>query len=160
VAARAEARTDVSLDADLVSIEHSLTVIARHLTRSRLHERIVRELRAPLDRAGAVVLRLLGEWESARLTDLAVAANVDVSTLSRQVRVLVDHGLVARTTDPDDGRAFRLALTAAGRAALDRLATVRRMLVGELLGDWSDADRAALAPLLERLAADLGRSAE
>ena len=141
----------------LVAIELALTTIGRHLTRPRLHDRVMRELGVPLDRAGAVLLRLLDELGDVRLSDLATAAAVDVSTLSRQVSVLVHQGLVARATDPLDGRASRLTLTPDGRRTLDRLAVVRRTLVAELLTGWSATDRAALAPLLDRLAADLGR---
>ena len=49
-----------------------------------------------------------------RVTDLAGCANLDTSTVSRHVAQLQRTGLIERTPDPDDRRAQRVELTAAG----------------------------------------------
>lgn len=90
-----------------------------------------------------------------RLTTLAAGLELDASTVSRQVRHLEDRGLVERTSDPDDRRASRIALSEAGRARLHEGAQRRRAIVAELLDSWSAADREHLRILLGRLAADL-----
>src|SRR5512144_700406 len=49
--------------------------------------------------------------EPRRVSDLAWCVHADVSTVSRQVSHLVDHGLVAKSPDPHDGRVQILSLT-------------------------------------------------
>ena len=49
-----------------------------------------------------------------RLSDLAGRMELDASTASRHVRSLEQLGLVRRSADPDDGRAFRVELTEQG----------------------------------------------
>src|SRR2546423_450837 len=49
-----------------------------------------------------------------RATDLAAEAFLDLSTVSRQVRSLVERGLVERRPDPEDRRGYLLTATDAG----------------------------------------------
>ena len=86
------------------------------------------------------------------LSALADELDVDLSTMSRQVRALEQSELLARSADPADGRAVVLALTPEGGELLKRMRATRRTLVGEQLDDWSDGDVADLARLLRRLA--------
>lgn len=101
------------------------------------------------------LLKALAHRGALRLTDLAAVLDLDASTVSRHVRTLEERGLVARTTDPDDGRATRLALTDEGRDRLEAGAARRRALVAELLEDWSPEDRETLRRLLTRLSDDV-----
>jgi DNA-binding MarR family transcriptional regulator len=101
------------------------------------------------------LLKALAHRGELRLTDLAGVLDLDASTVSRHVRTLEERGLVARTTDPDDGRATRLALTDEGRERLEAGASRRRALIAELLEDWSPEDRETLRRLLTRLADDV-----
>lgn len=101
------------------------------------------------------LLKALAHRGALRLTDLAAVLDLDASTVSRHVRTLEERGLVARTTDPDDGRATRLALTDEGRERLEAGAARRRALVAELLEDWSPEDRETLRRLLTRLSDDV-----
>lgn len=101
------------------------------------------------------LLKTLAHRGALRLTDLAGDLDLDASTVSRHVRTLEERGLVARTTDPDDGRATRLALTDEGRERLEAGASRRRALIAELLEDWTPEDREALRRLLTRLADDV-----
>lgn len=86
-----------------------------------------------------------------RLSVLAAAVELDASTVSRHVRHLEDRGLLERTSDPDDGRASRIALTEEGHARLASGARRRRALVGRLLEDWPPEEREQLRLLLTRL---------
>lgn len=74
----------------------------------------------------------------ARVSALADTVHSDVSTVSRQVSNLVGHGLAAKVSDPDDGRAQRVALTDEGKALIQRLQDGRGRWIQELLGDWDD----------------------
>ncbi len=98
------------------------------------------------------LLKMVAHAGPLRLTALAAGLDLDASTVSRQVRALEERGLIERTTDPDDGRASRLAVTESGRRSLEEGAQRRRALIGEVIADWSDEDRDSLRILLHRLA--------
>ena len=86
--------------------------------------------------AQARVLSLVEELGPARVTTLAAADDTSQPTMTSQVQRLVADGLVARTPDPDDARAWLVSLTDEGTRAL---ASARR------------ARGRALAPLLDRV---------
>src|SRR3954454_2485263 len=89
-------------------------------------------------------LRHLGPM---RVTDLAEVKQADPSTISRQVAQLVKAGLARREADQVDGRASRLAITAEGLAACQRLHEARVALLSEALGDWPAERIATFADL-------------
>jgi DNA-binding MarR family transcriptional regulator len=70
------------------------------------------------------------------------------------VERLVDHGLLERRPGPDR-RTHALHLTAHGRRALDALLERRAEVLATLLAPLSDAERARLTPLLEKIVAGL-----
>ena len=116
----------------------------------------------PITGAGLTALRAVDRHGPVVVSDLARRVRVDLSTMSRQLRPLETLGLVARGTDPNDGRVARLTTTAAGRRLLER---VDQAVVDDFdvaLADWSGADRARLAELLERFRSGLvaNRAAE
>jgi DNA-binding MarR family transcriptional regulator len=90
-----------------------------------------------------------------RLNDLAGRMGLSAPTASRAVDALADAELVERRTDPDDRRALRIELTAAGRARVD----LRKARVAEAFrpaaAGMPAAEREQLATLLERLADEL-----
>jgi DNA-binding MarR family transcriptional regulator len=104
------------------------------------------------------LLLVLRENGALRSQELAECLHTDPSTISRQVAVLVDRGLVAREPDPDDRRAARLVLTPAGERALDERMAARQRYLAELLADWPMADRRELARLLGRFADEFAES--
>ncbi len=108
-----------------------------------------------LNRSGHWVLARLAECAPARLSEVAEALGLDVSTVSRQVRDLVAAGLLTKVPDPADGRAALLGLTPQGAAVLEAVSTSRRAALAVAVAGWSDAERGALADGLTRLAADL-----
>ena len=55
-----------------------------------------------------------------RLSELARFERVRPPTITRLVRDLERDGLVSRRPDPDDGRAWRVGVTAAGRRLVER----------------------------------------
>ena len=107
-----------------------------------------------LDFGAIMLLKVLLDGPH-RLSALAGALELDASTVSRQVRHLEDRGLLERETDPEDGRASRIALSEVGRARLEAGGRRRREYVAGLIADWDEPDRETLRVLLNRLAAAL-----
>jgi DNA-binding MarR family transcriptional regulator len=101
--------------------------------------RLVRLLRresegSPVGPGGVSAMVTLSRHEGGlRLGELAEAEGVSAPSLTRIVNALVDAGYVERTPDPLDGRAHRVALTAAGAELIQsgqesRVAVLRRRL--------------------------------
>jgi DNA-binding MarR family transcriptional regulator len=110
---------------------------------------------ARVDRAAYFILARLDDAGTARMSDLAALLSLDLSTVSRQVRALEDLGLVGRTTDADDRRAYRLEPTTAGRKLVADVKKSFSEVVDLALAEWSERDRRTLTTLLGRLAQDL-----
>ena len=90
-----------------------------------------------------------------RVTDLAVCAGLDASTVSRHVAQLHSAGLIERAPDPADGRAQRVKLSAAGMERFEAVLSTRRSLLEKCLESWDPRDLAELDRLLTRFAADV-----
>lgn len=103
-----------------------------------------------LDFSVVPILKVLGGCGPLRLSSLAEVLELDASTVSRHVKQLEDRGYLGRTTDPDDGRASRIAITDEGRNALAAHVDRRKALLTQALDDWSAADREQLRSLLDR----------
>ena len=87
----------------------------------------------------------------ARPGDLAVALHVAPSVVSRAIVPLEARGLIARATDPEDGRATLITLTEQGRQRLTELQDGYVARVCDLLADWDDVEARQAARLLRRL---------
>jgi DNA-binding MarR family transcriptional regulator len=89
-----------------------------------------------------------------RLAELAQFEGVSAPGATRLVAELEARGLVGRSVDPDDGRAFRIQVTTAGADAILRARTARAKVVAELLSGLSAAELAgieAALPALEKV---------
>jgi DNA-binding MarR family transcriptional regulator len=78
--------------------------------------------------------------------------------MTTQVRRLEAAGLVARTPDPQDARAVRIAITAQGRAMLAQVRADRAAVIDPYLAKLPDDDRRLLRAAvgaLHHLVADL-----
>jgi DNA-binding MarR family transcriptional regulator len=87
--------------------------------------------------ASAWWLGTQGELPSQR--ELAEHAGVDPMMTSQVARTLESKGLLRRDADPDDGRAYRLRVTAKGRALAERAVAA-----------VEEADRVFFAPVAGR----------
>ena len=87
--------------------------------------------------------------------DLAQRLCVAPSVISRQVAPLERAGLVERGHDPDDARAWRLALTPVGRRQLEVLHADRVAQLGTVLQGWPEEDVLTAARLMDRLSQSL-----
>ena len=91
----------------------------------------------------------------ARLSEVAVCLDLDLSTVSRHVAAFESAGLVTRTVDSDDARARRVELTELGHRVVEAVSSERRRRLNAALKTWSAVDRRHLADLLGRLTTDL-----
>src|SRR5918997_1373913 len=110
------------------------------------------------DRAALVLLYPLVRLGPLRQGALADLVHADPSTVSRHVAALVEQGLVQRVADETDGRASRLVVTDAGRAALGQVRAEREAHLARVTADWPAADLSALTHLFGRLLDDLAAS--
>jgi DNA-binding MarR family transcriptional regulator len=87
-------------------------------------------------------------------SELAEREQIKRPTATRIVSRLEELGLVSRTQDPNDGRAFLVATTPAGRDLLRRLRTRKNAYLAKRLRDLDPDEVATLdraAAILERL---------
>jgi DNA-binding MarR family transcriptional regulator len=110
-----------------------------------------------INRTGHWLLVRVSESAPVRLSEIADSVELDLSTISRQVRDLVAAGLLAKVPDPADGRAALLSITERGLAVLESVSEARRRVLAEAIANWSDEDRNALASGLLRLGTGLQR---
>jgi DNA-binding MarR family transcriptional regulator len=88
---------------------------------------------------------------SVRLAELAQVEQVSAPSVTRIVAELEKRGLVVRSTDPDDGRAFRIEVTPAGTAAVLRARAARTEVVAGLLAHLDDNEVSAIEAALVAL---------
>ncbi len=113
-----------------------------------------------IDYSAFPILKLLSHQGPMRLSALAQVLGLDASTVSRHVRQLEDKGLLARTGDPDDGRASRVAVSERGCASLAAGFETRRRVVTHALDGWTVEERDTLRRLLHRLVESLMTSGD
>ncbi len=125
-----------------------------------LHATVNRALAAQLQRdsdlslADYAVLVTLTEADEGELRSFAIAEKLqwEASRLSHQLRRMEARGLVERRSCPEDRRGVIIAITEAGRRAIDaaaplHVAEVRRVFIDRL----DDGELDALASVAERV---------
>jgi DNA-binding MarR family transcriptional regulator len=131
-------------------IEQSLIDLVRRATDPRGNATLKAKSGIDLERAESALLGRVGELGPARLSDVAAAAGVDISTASRPVARLVERGYVERSTDPADGRACLLQCTPVGLEVLARQRAARREWLVEIMETFSPKERERFAELFHR----------
>ena len=131
-------------------IEQALIQLVRRVSDPRGNANLKARSGVDLDRAASTLLTRIDELGPARLSYIAGAAGVDISTASRPVARLVDDGYVERRPDPADARASLLRTTPSGRAAVRRLRAARRDWLRDVLADFDASERDHFADLFER----------
>ena len=91
-------------DADVHGIAAAWSTLLRRSMLPRVQEHWIQAAGLQLDRTSYWLLRLLGENDKLRLSELAQRQGTDVSTVCRHVRHCEDAGLVEREGDPSDLR--------------------------------------------------------
>ncbi|WP_020669320.1 MarR family winged helix-turn-helix transcriptional regulator [Amycolatopsis nigrescens] len=108
-----------------------------------------------IERAAYAILFSLIHDGPQRTSKLAEALHSEISTISRQSSSLVQHGLVERQSDPEDGRACLLAPTAEGHRVFEENRKQRNLWLAGVLADWPEEDRQTLNRLFDRLNSDM-----
>ena len=130
---------------------------------ARARTLVVRDVDQPLGGhhgLGLNDLAVLLELKSApaqtlRRVELARRLAVTTSGIARQLAPLERIGLVTRESNPSDARLALVVLTARGAEVAEEASVTANEAAGVALGRlWSAEERAALAPLLRRAAAD------
>ena len=146
------APSTTSVDAE-TRIEQSLVDLVRRANDPRGNASLKAKSGIDLERAATVLLARIDELGPARLSDIAIAAGVEISTASRPVARLVEQGYVERSTDPADGRACLLVTTPTGQAVMRRWRAARHEWLRDVLSDFDPDDRERFADLFGRFVA-------
>jgi DNA-binding MarR family transcriptional regulator len=144
--------------ADLHAVDAALMRIGRVANSRRAASRRARRAGVSLAPTAVRTLAAIYRLGPARLRAIAEHVDLEPSRVSREVRPLVDAGLVVQRADPADGRATLLATTAAGNRAFERYRRAADQILAESMEGWTDQDLRKLARLLTRLAASLDSS--
>jgi DNA-binding MarR family transcriptional regulator len=91
-----------------------------------------------------------------RLAELAQLEGISPPGATRVVAELESRGLVARSVDPDDGRAFRIQVTPAGNDAILVARAARAQVVAELLECLDPEQLATIETALPALERTIG----
>jgi DNA-binding MarR family transcriptional regulator len=120
------------------------------------HRRLSTMLR-PLDLTVAQfdALANLYGLEAISQQELAERLLVTKGNVTGLLHRLLERGLVRRRQDPDDRRANRISLTAAGAALAREGLLVQRSLIEHMMGGLSSAEQQAMRELLARVVARL-----
>jgi len=85
------------------------------------------------------------------VSELAEAKNISRPAISQSVDVLVNKGLITRTTNADDRRQVRLALTDSGNSLLDAIFDNTRQWMTKILSPLSNEELQTLTLAMEFL---------
>jgi DNA-binding MarR family transcriptional regulator len=150
---------DPQMTSEAVGSRHDLAVVTavadnfadlmRSFTKARA--RLIAAAEQDVEWSAHVVLRAVAAGEGpVRAGTVAEYLRSDPSTVSRQVAALVKDGYLERRSDPADGRASLLVLTAKAEALLADHDRAKVGYFAQLLEGWSEADLRRFAGLLQR----------
>ncbi len=135
------------------SVQQALGVVARRAKDLSLHEHLGARVGYPLEGPYFGTLARLATSGSATVSGLAELLNLELSTVSRRVRVLEERHLVERAPGTDR-RTSHLRLTAEGKRMFSALEKGWRVMLSEVVADWAPEDVAKFSELFTRFAAD------
>jgi DNA-binding MarR family transcriptional regulator len=124
----------------------SCTVLIEDQIRSRLRN----EFGITLPRFD-LMAQLERHPEGLRMGELSKRMMVTGGNITGITDQLEQEKLVVRVPDPNDRRAYSVKLTAAGRRAFERMASVHEEWIDELLGGLSAPEKSKLTELLSKV---------
>jgi DNA-binding MarR family transcriptional regulator len=142
-------------EATVASVAESFVGLQRTVRRSKA--RLLAAAGNDVESATHILLHAVATDGPLRASALAASVHADLSTVSRQVAVLVGRGLLERQADQLDGRASLLAVTAAGRAAIAEHERGRQAFFDEVLAAWNPAQMQEFAARLQQFTAAYDR---
>ena len=140
------------------SVQQALGIVARRAKDLGLHERLGLRVGYPLEGPYYGTLSRLATTGTgtATVSELAELLNLELSTVSRRVRVLEDRQLIERESGTDR-RTSHLRLTPEGERMFRALEQGWREMLSEVVADWADEDVDRFGKLFTRFAADFER---
>lgn len=138
----------------LVRLEQEVGVLVRRIRRV-IAER-ARLVHPDLQPASYLMLSHVAEHGPMRASAVADLFTVDKGAISRQVTHLIELGLVQKSRDPEDGRAWLLSATPDATQRLRTVAEQRRTYLAERLDGWEAGDLERFTDLLARYNESLG----
>ena len=100
--------------------------------------------RKDLSASATLVLNRVNQEGPMRLTALAAAEDTSQPAMTQLVQRMERQGLLERLSDPEDGRAALVAISAAGRALWERRTDGRRERLANLLAGLPSEDAVTL----------------
>lgn len=138
----------------LTRLEHEVGVLVRRIRRV-IGER-ARLVHPDLQPAAYLMLAHVVEGGPVRASTVADLFGIDKGAISRQVTHLMDLGLVEKSRDPEDGRAWLLRATSHAQERMASVTQTRRRHLAERLVDWDEGDLDTFTDLLARYNRSLG----
>ena len=132
----------------LGDLEREIGVMVRRIR--RVIGQRARAVHPDLAPSSYLMLTYVAEHGPLRASEIADQFDMDKGAVSRQVTHLTELGLLARVSDPEDGRALLVSVSDEGRTRLSDVARHRRKWLDERLGDWSEQDLAGFVETLGR----------
>ncbi|EAQ02844.1 transcriptional regulator [Pseudooceanicola batsensis HTCC2597] len=151
----AEDTTDHALELDAI-----LQAWRRRVQKRELGQMAVQELGLPIDLPKLDVMIAIwapsNEFETASegetmVATIAARLGIDPSRASRLVTELISEGYAARAVSQQDARRTIVTLTEKGTAVVTAVRTIKFLILGSFLSDWTEDELATLTPLLNRL---------
>jgi len=143
------------MNKDIRDLHDALLDIIGFMSRPEPDVELMSEMAMPLERALLPLLVRIDRRGPIGVVELADLVGRDYTTVSRQVARLDELGLVVRRAGTRDKRVREAEVTEQGREMADAIDRMREEIVGELMADWTNAERRDLARLLKRMAADM-----
>jgi DNA-binding MarR family transcriptional regulator len=146
----------VSRQADVAILDHTLQRMRRVVLRPPGAQIPIPGLGRRVDIAKVLaceaIADLAADIDPVTVTDVALALQLERSTVSRLVGECESEGLVMRTAVPGDGRRVGLAVTEDGLRAVAGSAELRADFLKAVTESFSDAELTTLVQHLERFA--------
>jgi DNA-binding MarR family transcriptional regulator len=143
------------MNKDIRDMHDALLDIIGFMSRPEPDVALMADMSMPLERALLPLLVRIDRRGPIGVVELAEVVGRDYTTVSRQVARLDELGLVVRRASARDKRVREAEVTELGREMADAIDRTREQLVGELMADWTNAERRDLARLMKRFAADM-----
>jgi DNA-binding MarR family transcriptional regulator len=134
-----------------------ITYVSRLATSDAVRRRVAGAAERLVTPAESAALRAVADAGPVTFKGLAEHLELDQTTISRTANRLLEVGLVARETDPDDRRKAWLSITADGDEMLHRLQHVATQWYEIAISQWSPDEQRALGDALARFRNDLQR---
>jgi DNA-binding MarR family transcriptional regulator len=110
-----------------------------------------------LSRPAISIISALHSSGPVRLSHLSDLTDLEAPLVSREIARLTADGYVTRASDPSDGRASIVRLTAKGRRAYSSYRKATDDIVVEAFAGWRAGELRTLADYLERVVSDVSR---